>query len=140
MPQPTRRKREMPRSPGEADALGLLGLAHRAGMVVRGVAETRRALGAGELALVVFAGDASSTQLEKIQGMLRHRTVPVRWISGRAMLGRALGGGPISAAGVRRSGFLARLLESLSPTPPGPGEARESIEAQEKRGSGHAGR
>jgi len=115
----------MPRSPGEADALGLLGLALRAGMVVTGVAETRRALGAGELALVVFAGDASPVQLEKIQGMLRHRTVHARWISGRTALGKALGGGPISAAGVRDSGFLPRLLESLSSTPPG----QESIVA-----------
>jgi ribosomal protein L7Ae-like RNA K-turn-binding protein len=94
-------------------------------MVVTGVAETRRALGAGVLALVVFAEDASPTQLEKIQGMLRHRTVPLRWISGRTVLGRALGAGPISAAGVRTSGFLPRLLESLSSTPPG----QESIEA-----------
>jgi ribosomal protein L7Ae-like RNA K-turn-binding protein len=130
----------MSRSPGEADALGLLGLAHRAGMVVTGVAETRRALGSGEVALVIFSADASATQLEKIQGMLRHRPVPVRWISGRTALGRALGVGPISAAGVRKSGFLARLLESLSPTPPGPVEAGESIEAREKRGSRHAGR
>jgi ribosomal protein L7Ae-like RNA K-turn-binding protein len=109
-------------------------------MVVTGVAETRRALGTGDLSLVVFSADASPAQLDKIQGMLRHRPVPVRWISGRTALGRALGVGPISAAGVKKSGFLARLLESLSPTPPGPVETGESIEAQEERGSRHAGR
>jgi ribosomal protein L7Ae-like RNA K-turn-binding protein len=130
----------MPRSPGETNALGLLGLAHRAGMVVSGVAETRRSLGADELGLVIFAGDASTTQLEKVQGMLRHRPVPVRWISGRAELGRAIGSAPTSAVGIRQSGFLARLLEGLSPTPPGPESRRETIAEQENRGSGHAGR
>jgi ribosomal protein L7Ae-like RNA K-turn-binding protein len=133
----------MPRSPGEADALGLLGLAQRAGVVVTGIAETRSALGAGELALVLLARDASAAQLDKVRPLLRHREVPMRWISGRAALGHALGRGPASAAGIGAGGFAARLLELLGPDAGAPGHGEggpERSRKKESRGSRHAGR
>jgi len=109
--------------PGEADALGLLGLAHRAGAVLRGVERTRRGLDDGEVSLVILARDASPVQLEKVQAILEHRDVPTRWISERSALGRALGGAGLSAVGVKNRSFAEQLLKRLPSMPPKGSEA-----------------
>ncbi len=121
--------------PETPEALGLLGIARRAGAVLRGVDATRRGLVADEVLLVLLARDASPTQLTKVQGVLRHRDVPVRWVSGREALGRALGEGPLAAAGVTGRTFAERLAERLpegSPDEPGGWTLREE---QEERGT-----
>lgn len=113
--------------PGEADALGLLGLARRAGAVLRGVDRTRRGADDGEVALAILARDASPVQLEKVRRILEHREVPVRWVSGQEALGRALGEGTLSAVGVTDRTFAEQLLSRLpqeSPKGSGPGEPR----------------
>ena len=100
-------------SPGQSEALGLLGLARRAGAVSPGVDATRRSLGTGEVRLVLLATDASETQFKKVRGLIRRRGVPVRWVAAREALGRALGCSTLSMVGVTESSFAARLLEQL---------------------------
>lgn len=108
----------MLREPTEAEGLGLLGLARRAGGIVLGVEGVRKALLGGDLSLVVFAADASAVQMEKVGKLLRHRDVPVRWVSRQEALGQAVGGGPLSVLGVKKRSFANRLLPVLSPAPP----------------------
>jgi len=127
------------RSPAEAEALGLLGLAMRAGMVMRGVDATRRGVNSNEVRLVLFARDASETQLGKVKGLLQHRDIPVRWVSGRDALGRALGEGPLAAVGIKGSSFATRLLERLPQDPSDPPKDGRSHGGQEERRK-HAGR
>lgn len=106
----------MGRDPREAEALGLLGLARRAGAVIQGTEGVRKALLSGELALVVFASDASEVQLEKVWKVLRHHEVPVRWVSRREVLGHAVGEAPLSVLGVKTRSFADRLLPALPST------------------------
>jgi ribosomal protein L7Ae-like RNA K-turn-binding protein len=87
-------------------------------VVTRGIVATRRSVAADELGIVLFAADASETQLRKLRGLLRHRTVPVRWISGKDILGRALGDHELSVAGVGRGTFAEQLKARLPETPP----------------------
>lgn len=105
----------MTTSPGKTriDVLRFLGLAHRAGAVVRGTGAVRDALRKGDAHLVVMARDASPTQTKKITGLLKHREVPsvVSWT--QAELGQALGGQPVSAVAVTQPGFAASFLEKL---------------------------
>lgn len=114
--------------PGEADALGLLGLARKAGSVVTGVRATRAALERGELELVLVARDAAPGQLEKVLGLLRHRSTPARHVSGKAALGAALGEGPLSLAGVRSRSFAEQLLVRLPEGSEGEHRRQESGE------------
>jgi len=115
-------------NPGEAEALAFLGLARRAGAVVIGVDAVKRSLGAGDLDLVVFAGDASPVQLRKVKGLAGHRGVPIRWVSMRSKLGQAIGAGPVSVAGVQRGSFSKRLLGGLAESPPDPPEGGKLVE------------
>ncbi len=104
-------------SPGENEALGLLGLARRAGAVSRGVDATRRALVAGEVRLVLLASDASDTQLKKVYNLIHRRLVPVRWVSAKDVLGQALGSGALSIVGVTAGSFATQMLQQLPPVP-----------------------
>jgi ribosomal protein L7Ae-like RNA K-turn-binding protein len=119
-----------PRS--EVDALGLLGLAHRAGALLRGVDATRRGLDAGEVGLVILAADASEGQLDKVRGILEHRDVPLRWVSGRTVLGRALGQAALSAVGVKDRSFAEQLLKRLPRKPSKGSEVGEPGKPQEE--------
>lgn len=105
----------MTRSPGETDALGLLGLARRAGAVISGVEATRKALRGGEVRLVLLSVDGSPAQLDRVRVLAGHRKVPVAWISEQEELGRVLGKGPLSAVGVTGSSFAKQLLQLLPP-------------------------
>ncbi|MEX0856338.1 MAG: ribosomal L7Ae/L30e/S12e/Gadd45 family protein [Gemmatimonadota bacterium] len=130
----------MPRQLREAEALGLLGLARRAGALVPGVGGTRRAADAGELGLAILAGDASAAQLEKVRGTLRRCEVPIRWVAGRLALGEALGGAPLSAVGVRSGSFATPLRDGLPENPPDrPGGAESKVAQELERGGKHAG-
>lgn len=97
----------------EEDFLSFLGLAQRAGAVVAGLEQTRRALRDGTARLIVTAGDASDVQIEKIVGLIRHNDVPRRTVGDRASLGRAIGRSPVSAVAVIGASFAQQLLERL---------------------------
>jgi ribosomal protein L7Ae-like RNA K-turn-binding protein len=123
--------RERTGSLKEAEALGFLGLARRAGAVARGVVSTRRSLAADEVGVVLLAADASETQLRKVWGLARHRKVPVRWVSGKAILGHALGDRELSVAGVRLGMFAQPLIARLPEAqPPGAGEQASGLSGE----------
>jgi ribosomal protein L7Ae-like RNA K-turn-binding protein len=92
-----------------AEALAFLGLAQRAGAVVKGTEATRLALRRGDARLVILAGDGSRTQLDKVVPLAQARGVPCRTLGDRATLGAALGSGPLTAVAVTRSGFAAKI-------------------------------
>src|SRR5687768_12747193 len=98
---------------GRAKALEMLGLAQRAGAVVRGVDGARRAIRDGRARLVLIAEDASAAQLKKITQLLEHRAVPRRVAGGRVALGAAVGGSPLSALAVTRQEFADSMLRHL---------------------------
>lgn len=100
----------------ETEALGMLGLARRAGAVLVGVDTIRKALRAEGLCAVLVARDASDTQLAKIRGILRHAEVPVRWVSGQTALGAAIGRAPLTAVGVTEKSFAELLARKLPPS------------------------
>jgi len=97
----------------ERDALSFLGLARRAGHVAAGTERTRAALRAGSARLVLTAGDASETQLEKISGLIRRQDIPRRTVADRSELGRAVGSSPVSAVAVTGASFAQQLLDRL---------------------------
>lgn len=96
------------------DLLGFLGLAHRAGSVIRGTEAVRTALRAGDAQLVLLASDAAPGQIAKLSGLLEHRGVSSAVLGTRADLGRALGGAALSAVALRPSSFADRLLADLT--------------------------
>ena len=91
----------------------MLGLAHRAGAVERGVDAARRAVREGRARLVLIAEDASAAQLKKIRGLLEHRSVPCRVAGGQAALGAAVGQAALSAVAVTRKEFAEPMLRHL---------------------------
>ena len=95
------------------DALGILGLARRAGRVSGGTEVVRQAIRDGRAKLVVMATDASDTQLDKIRSTIHNRTIPQVHLGDRNMLGAAIGSAPLAAVAVTDASFAARLLEEL---------------------------
>ena len=120
----------MERDPTKSDALELLGLAHRAGAVERGVDAARRAVREGRARLILFADDASATQLRKLTGLLEHRPVPRRRVADRVALGAALGAPPVSAVAITRSEFAESILRRF------PEDAENGDLQDAKRGVG----
>jgi ribosomal protein L7Ae-like RNA K-turn-binding protein len=92
-----------------AEALALLGLAQRAGAVVKGTQATRLALRRGEARLVILAEDGSRTQLDKVLPLAEARGVSCVSLGDRAALGAALGSGPLTAVAVIRAGFGKKI-------------------------------
>jgi ribosomal protein L7Ae-like RNA K-turn-binding protein len=106
---------------GVADAaLRLLGLARRAGAVEPGTERARNALRSGTAKLVLVAEDASAVQLKKIEGLLLRESVPRAVLGSRAVLGAAVGTGPLSAVAVTERGFAEQLLRRLGDAGPHP--------------------
>lgn len=95
---------------------GLLGLARRAGAVATGVPAVRDAVRKGDARLVILASDASPTQLKKVQAILEHREIPVRWFDSQSELGAPLGQPGLSAVAITSQSFAEQLLMTL-PTP-----------------------
>ena len=94
-------------------ALRLLGLARRAGAVAPGTDAVRRAIREGEAQLVLIAGDASSTQVDKVRTTMHDRTIPQVILGDRDTLGAALGLGPLSAVAVTSESLAQKLAREL---------------------------
>ena len=100
--------------PSQDEVSGLLGLAQRAGAVAAGVPAVRQAVRVGDARLVVLAGDASPAQLRKVQALLEHRDIPVRWFDRRRDLGAPVGLPELSAIAITTQSFAEQLLVKLS--------------------------
>ena len=96
-----------------AKALALLGLAQRAGAVVKGTEATRQALRRGEARLILVAGDGSDGQKGKVLPLADARGVPVATLGSQEELGAALGSGALAAVAVTRSSFAKQVAERL---------------------------
>ncbi len=100
-------------NPPRGELPGVLGLAHRAGQVVRGTDSVRRALRDGQLHLVLLARDAASAQRSKLTGLISGSETPTRVVGTRVELGVAVGAGPLSAVGVTDRGFAEKIDKAL---------------------------
>jgi ribosomal protein L7Ae-like RNA K-turn-binding protein len=93
-------------------ALGLLGLAARARVLLVGTAAVREGVQQGRVYVVVLAGDRSPRTRDKIERLARARAVPVVVGPPAAELGRRIGHGTVQAVGVTdpslAEGFLAK--------------------------------
>lgn len=110
-----------PDGAGTADALRLLGLAHRAGRVAIG---TRAVLEAGTeegLAAVVVARDATDNAVGRLGGVLRRRDVGALEGPEARRLGSALGRERVVVVGIEDAGFARKLAGLLPPLRRGPG-------------------
>ena len=96
-----------------AEALALLGIAQRAGAIVKGTDAARRALRKGEARLLVLAEDGSETQRRKVLPLARAKGVPWRIVGDRAELGSAVGSGPLTVVGVTGPSFAKELQKRL---------------------------
>ncbi|MFC1574629.1 L7Ae/L30e/S12e/Gadd45 family ribosomal protein [Gemmatimonadota bacterium] len=96
-----------------AEALALLGLAQRAGAVVKGAEATRHALRRGEVRLLLVASDGSETQLGKILPLAEAKGVQCETLGDRAALGAALGRGSLTAVAVTRAGFARQIRDRM---------------------------
>lgn len=101
-----------------AEALGLLGLARRAGGVAAGTQRAREALRSGHARLVLVAEDASRVQLRKIEGVMHSKRVPRVVLGNRVVLGAAVGEPPLSAVAVTDPRFSEQLLRRLVASAP----------------------
>lgn len=104
----------MPRAPetgrAEGEALGLLGLARRAGRAVVGRRQLEEAARSGELRALVLAGDATENARERLRGLVGRTEVPTVELADRLRLGSAVGKGAVAAVGVTDRGLAARVL------------------------------
>lgn len=96
-----------------ADVMQLLGLARRAGAVAPGIEAVRQAIRRGEARVVLFAGDASPAQLDKIARTLNERSIPVVTLGDREMLGAAVGLAPLSAVAVTNASLAEQVVAQL---------------------------
>lgn len=60
-----------------------------------------------------MASDAAEGQLAKVQGLLQHHPVPVRWAESRATLGLAVGSSPLTVVAVSGPSFAESLERGL---------------------------
>jgi ribosomal protein L7Ae-like RNA K-turn-binding protein len=109
---PARSRKRMGTS-RQAEALALLGIAQRAGAVVKGTDATRRALRNGGARLVVLAVDGSETQKKKVVPLAKGLGVPCLTAGARTELGAAVGAGPLTMVGVMGAGFAKELQNRL---------------------------
>ena len=103
---------------GTSEVLRLLGLARRAGAVAAGTGRTKQALGSSMAKLVLVATDASAVQLQKLEGLIRRRSVPRAVLGDRVALGAAVGAPPLSAVAVTDARFAEQMLRRLANATP----------------------
>ena len=79
---------------------GLRGLGLRGRLAVGGVDRVRQAAHSGTLRVAVLATDASHNSLEKVEGLLAAKRVPVLWVPSAAELGEVAGRESTATIGV----------------------------------------
>jgi len=95
-------------------ALGMLGLAARAGAVTFGTGATRAGLQRGDVRLVVVAEDWTPRTDEKVARLARGKGVPVVVGPQATALGARLGRGAVQAVGVVDPGFADGILTATA--------------------------
>lgn len=91
--------------------LGMIGLAMRAGKIRRGAAESIKAVREGAADLVILAGDASDETKKQLTDKCSFRKVGLITLSGKELLGRAVGSAGVAAIAVCDKGFARAMLK-----------------------------
>jgi ribosomal protein L7Ae-like RNA K-turn-binding protein len=94
--------------PEEPD-LRLLGLAARAGALIFGTDQVRRAVRAGRVRLAIVASDISENTTDKLRSLRDAPGVTVVMGPDRGALGALVGRGPLSVVGVMDATFASRM-------------------------------
>lgn len=97
-------------------ALGLIGLATKAGKVTSGEFMTEKEVKARRARLVILAGDVSDNTREKFTNLCQHYQVPVRMYSDKASLGHAIGKELRASLAIMDEGFAKSILSHLEDT------------------------
>jgi ribosomal protein L7Ae-like RNA K-turn-binding protein len=95
-------------------ALGLLGLAARAGALTVGTGATRAGLRRGDVRLVVLADDRSPRTADKVERLARGTAVPVVIGPEAVALGARIGRGAVQAVGITDPAFADGILAAGS--------------------------
>ena len=90
--------------------LTVLGLARRAGKLVIGAEESRRAIRQGVARVVVLAEDAAEGQRAKVVATARGAGIPVVLASSRSTLGASIGKGRVTAVAVTDRGLGSKIV------------------------------
>ncbi|MGH7475893.1 MAG: L7Ae/L30e/S12e/Gadd45 family ribosomal protein [Longimicrobiales bacterium] len=96
------------------DALGLLGLAARAGAVAAGGDAVRDAIRRRRAHLVVIAADVSANSRDKIMRPLTRQGIRGLEAFDRAVLGHAIGRAPVAAVAVLDARLARRIGDVLA--------------------------
>jgi len=97
----------------KTEALAFLGMAQRAGALVKGTDAVRQALRRGEVHLLILAEDGAETQRRKLLPLADGKGVRRRTFGTMVELGSALGSGPLAAVGVLKAEFARELKKRL---------------------------
>jgi ribosomal protein L7Ae-like RNA K-turn-binding protein len=92
------------------EALAILGLARRAGRLVVGAEESRRAIRNRVASVVVIADDAAEGQRDKVLRASKAGGVPVLRQASSVALGGAVGRAPVTAVAVTDVELSSKLL------------------------------
>jgi len=92
---------------------GIIGLAARAGGVVRGTERVREAVRENTVRFALVAADASRNSKNRIVPLLEASGVPYVERFDRESLGSAIGKAPVSALAVTDPGFAAQLRAAV---------------------------
>jgi len=95
-------------------ALGLVGLAARAGALTVGTGATRAGLQRGDVHLVILAEDHGGRTDEKVGRLARGKGVPVLVGPGAGVLGARLGRSTVQAVGIVDPRFAEGILAAGS--------------------------
>jgi ribosomal protein L7Ae-like RNA K-turn-binding protein len=96
-------------------ALGMLGLATRAGKSCSGEFSAENALKKGKAALVILSEDASDNTVKHFSDMSAHRQVPCIRLGTKEQLGKFCGKAYRSVAVVTDPGFAEQIRKRMSP-------------------------
>ena len=98
----------------EDKILGLLGLAHRAGLVASGAMQTEKALLSGRCKLLVVAVDTAPETQKRLNIMIAETGIPMLRILSKLQLGTAVGKSPKAALAINDSGFASSIRRMVS--------------------------
>lgn len=96
-----------------SEALALLGLAQRAGAVVKGTDAVRSALRREDAVLVLLAADGSKQQQDKVRRLAEAKGVSWKRAFSMDELGEAVGAGPLASLAVTRRRFAGEIQKRL---------------------------
>lgn len=93
--------------------MSLLGLANRARKITSGEELTVKEIRSGNAKLILLSEDASQNTTKKITDKCRSYNVPVKLVSNREILGKAIGKEQRVVVAVLDNGFAKKLLTLL---------------------------